>query len=133
MGQRSRAQFRSNSGTLITIKEGEVASESKSVALVGKVMISKAGANREIWVWPLATDGVAGVGWESGEGFAAQHGIGWPAGQQAWDCFAQAGTDDCAGNNGTPRSRTLQTMTQTDFMNSLSRRLANMLTVNWPL
>jgi hypothetical protein len=71
------------------------------------------------WFW---TDGAgaAGAGFESVCGWAAQHGIiAPPAMQQASTCLAQdAGV--CAGTSGSPASRKLQTMAQTNFTMSPS-------------
>lgn len=60
--------------------------------------------------------GAAGAGWESGAGFAAQHGM-TPCLQQARNCLAQtAGIGARAAHSGAPASSKLQTMASASFM-----------------
>ena len=85
------------------------------VSFFSKVQAKACGARIKNWFWLLDCAGTAGVGWESGNDFAAQQFILPPLWQQARFCLTQGGAA-CAKRNGAPASRELQTMANAVFM-----------------
>jgi hypothetical protein len=75
MSQRSRAQFRANSGAPFAVNSEETEVENSGTRASGKVQASAAGARGKSRFCDEAETGAAGTGCDSGEAGAVQHAL----------------------------------------------------------
>jgi hypothetical protein len=94
--------------------------EIETAGLAGKDQIKALEARSESWFWLPVCVGIAGLGCESGDDFALQHGISPPWWQQARTCLTQA-EGVCVSRNGVPASTRLQMMAHVVFTFPISR------------
>jgi hypothetical protein len=120
LNQRSRAQSRSKSGAVATVRTGAVAGEKDDAGFSGSVQATSAKVRKEIWFCARVGAGTAGADFESVEEWTRQQSQ-WPHIAAHWsgdiveqhgDVIAAAG----AGANCAPSSNTLNKMATNRFI-----------------
>jgi len=93
-----------------------VAEENGETVASGKTQATILAARSESWFWLPFCAGTAGADCESGDDFAAQHGIFTPCWQHAGSgCCAHTGDGVCASRKGVPASTKLNMIANAAF------------------
>jgi hypothetical protein len=120
LNQRRRAQSRSKSGAVATVRTGAAAGEKDGAGFSGSVQATIANVRKEIWFCARDCAGTAGAGFESVAGRTPQQSP-WPHIAAHWSGVIVAQHGDAmtaagAGANCAPSSNTLNKMATSRFM-----------------